>query len=154
MEDNQINILNDVRGYLIRKGEEFEWINSSTDPNEKIGIAFVQFDSTLPCSFLFTWDKEEEILSLDVLFASKISVPRQVEMSLILSRLNYTLSKGRFVLDFDGGYVLYRQSASMANGLNLSHEQRLTMISNMERQGLKMAELYASLLEDEFSDYV
>lgn len=154
MEENQSNILNDVRGYLIRKGEEFEWITAANDPNEKIGIAFVQFDSTLPCSFLFMWDKDEEILSLDVLFASQISAPRQVEMALILSRLNYTLAKGRFVLDFDGGYVLYRQSASMAGGLTLTHDQRLAIIANMERQGLKMAELYASLLEDEFSEYV
>lgn len=153
MEENQTDILNEVRGYLIRRGEEFEWITSATDPREKIGIAFVQFDSTLPCSFLYTWDKDEEVLSLDVLFASKIPVERQAEMTLILSRLNYTLSKGRFVMDMDGGYLLYRQASSIG-GLDLSHEQRLTLISNMEKQGLKMAELYASLLEDEFKDYM
>lgn len=152
MEDNQAEILNDVHGYLLRKGEEFEWITSAMNPTEKIGIAFVQFDSTLPCSFFFSWDKEEQVLALDVLFASKIPEERQVEMTLILSRLNYTLSKGRFVMDLDGGFVLYRQSASMGN-LSLNQDQKLSLISNMEKQGLKMAELYASQLEDEFQDY-
>lgn len=152
MEEKQSDILNDVRGYLARRGEEFEWITSATDPQEKIGIAFVQFDSTLPCSFLFSWERDEEVLTLDVLFASKIPQDRHVEMTLILSRLNYTLSKGRFVLDLDGGYLLYRQ-ASCLGGLNLTQDQRLTLVSNMEKQGLKMAELYASLLEDEFKGY-
>lgn len=146
------DILNEVRAYLIRRGEEFEWISSAIDPQEKIGIAFVQFDSTLPCSFLFTWDKDNEVISLDVLFASKIPQERHVEMTLIISRLNYTLTKGRFVLDLDGGYILYRQAACIGN-LNLTHDQCQTLISNMEKQGLKMAEIYAGLLEDEFSDY-
>ncbi len=152
MQENQSDILNEVHGYLVRKGEEFEWITSSTNPQEKIGIAFVQFDSSLPCSFLFTWEKEDEVLTLDVLFASRIPQERHVEMTLILSRLNYTLTKGRFVLDLDGGYILYRQTCCLAS-LALTHEQVLTLVSNMEKQGLKMAELYANLLEDEFQGY-
>ena len=152
MSEGPLNVLNETRSYLMRRGEECEWICSATDNQEKIGLAFVQFESSIPCSFLFTWDKDSEVFSLDVIFASKIPEDRHVEMTLIISRLNYTLSKGRFVLDLDGGYILFRQTSCLA-GLNLTHEQYQTLITNMEKQGIKMAERYAQLLEDEFSGY-
>lgn len=152
MEEQPVNILNEVRSYLIRKGEEFEWICSPQHPYEKIGIAFVQLDSTLPCSFLFSWKEESQVFSLDVLFATKIPEESQLEMTLILSKLNYNLNKGRFVQDLDGGYLLYRQSSSIG-GLNLTKQQIWTLISNMEKQGLKTAEEYSDILEDQFKTF-
>lgn len=148
--DTNTTILERVHDFLMRRGDEFEWVNSSEDENKKTGIAYFPYDTVLPCSFLFTEETKPHTLVLDVLFAAKVSPERQVEMSLILSKLNDEQRTGAFRLDMDTGYVYFRQSCLLEN-MDLSATQLAQLLRNLDKVGLDMADQYAQVLENEFA---
>lgn len=143
------NLLDKVCDYLLRKGDEFELVTSPDDPSRKIGVAYIQYDSVLPASFLFTEETNPQAVVLDVLFAAKIPEDRLVEMSLMLNKLNEDQKTGTFRFDTDSGYVYFRQ-ASVVEGMDLSDDQFRKLLSNMEQIGLDTAADYSVELEKEF----
>ncbi len=143
------SLLDRVCKILIQRGDDFEWISETGDTSRTTGIAYVQYDTMLPTSFLFMEAPNSQALVLDVLFAAKVSQDKHVEMSLILSKLNEDQMCGDFRLDLNSGYVYFRQSA-LVDKLNLSDEQFNQLIFNMERIGLDTADMYAQTLETEF----
>lgn len=145
------NLLDKVCDYLLRKGDEFELVTSPDNSSKKIGVAYIQYDSALPTSFLFTEESAPQTVVLDVLFAAKVSEDRFVEMSLVLNKLNEDQKAGTFRFDTDSGYVYFRQ-ASVVEGLDLSDDQFKKLLGNMERIGLDTAADYAVELEKEFSN--
>lgn len=143
------SLLDRVCSILVQRGDEFEWISESGDLSTKTGIAYVQYDTMIPTSFLFTEASNPQTLILDVLFAAKVPQDRHVEMSLILGKLNEDQMCGDFRLDLNSGYVYFHQSV-VVEKLNLSAEQFNQLIFNLERIGLDTAETYAQTLETEF----
>lgn len=147
--DTKPSLLDRVCNILIQRGDEFEWISESGDSARRTGIAYVQYDTMLPTSFLFMEAQTPQTLVLDVLFAAKVPQDKQVEMSLILNKLNEDQLCGDFRLDLNSGYVYFRQS-TVVEKMNLTDEQFVQLIFNMERIGLDTAETYAQTLETEF----
>jgi hypothetical protein len=117
--------------------------------NHKTGIAYVQYDTMIPASFLFTETQNPQTLTLDVLFAAKVPEEKRVEVNIALAKLNDELINGDFRLDTNSGYVYFRQSV-IVDKLNLDDKQFAQVIFNLERVGLDTAEVYAQTFESEF----
>ncbi len=149
--ETQPGLLDRVSDILIQRGDEFEWISDAGDLSQKTGIAYIQYDTMLPTSFLFMESNNPQTLVLDVLFATKVPQDKQVEVNLILNKLNEERVSGDFRLDLDSGYVYFHQSAIVEN-MNLTDRQFNQMVMNLERVGLDMAEMYAQTLESEFPE--
>lgn len=148
METNT-TVLDRVHDFLMRRGDEFEWVTSSENEGTRTGIAYFPYETMLPCSFLFTEESSPHTLVLDVIFAAKVPHESQVEMSLILSKLNDEQRTGAFRLDMDTGYVYFRQSCLLEN-MDLSDAQLSQLLRNLDKIGLDMADQYAQVLENEF----
>lgn len=148
--DKPKSLLNDVSSFLLKRGEEFEWITMPGDPGDRIGLAYVQFDTSLPCSFMFTEVQKPLTLVLDVLFASRIASQDYAEVGLLLQSLNANQPHGSFMLDMEAGYVYFRQTL-VVEGLELSGEQVANAVRNMEATGVDMANTYADIISREFS---
>ena len=133
----------------MRRGDEFEWVNASPSENTRAGIAYFPYDTVLPCSFMFTEEFKPHTLVLDVIFAAKIPQERQVEISLVLARLNDDQKSGAFRLDMDTGYVYFRQSCLLEN-MDLTETQLSQLLRNLDKLGLDTADQYAQMLENEF----
>lgn len=146
---DKTNLLDRVCDYLLRKGEEFELVTSPDDPSCKIGVAYVQYETPIPASFLFTEETDPQTLTLDVLFAAKVPDDQYVEMSVVLAKLNEDQKSGNFRLDTDSGYVYFRQSC-VVDGLGLTDDQFKTLLGNMEKIGMDTASDYAVELEAAF----
>lgn len=144
-----MNLLDRVCDYLLKKGDEFELVTSPDNPSQKIGVAYVQYDAVLPASFLFTEESGPLTLILDVLFAARVPDEQFVEMSLVLAKLNEDQKSGNFRLDTESGYVYFRQ-ACVIDGLDLSEEQFKKLLGNMEKVGMNTAAEYADELEAAF----
>ncbi len=143
------NLLSIVSKMLMSRGEEFEWITMPDSSAEKIGLAYVPCELDLPCSFMFTEVKAPSSLVLDALFASKIHPEDYFEIGIMLQTLNANQTEGVFVLDIEAGYVYFRQTLS-AEDVELSDEQLLRVLSNMEETAVRMTRTFARIMSDEF----
>lgn len=148
--DKSTTVLERVHDFLMRRGDEFEWVNASENDDRKTGIAYFPYDTMLPCSFMFTEESKPHTLILDVLFAAKVPQERQIEMSLVLGKLNDDQRTGAFRLDMDTGYVYFRQSCLLEN-MDLTEAQLAQLLRNLDKVGLDMADQYAQVLETEFA---
>lgn len=143
------NLLSIVSKLLLSRGEEFEWITMPDAKAEKIGLAYVPCELDLPCSFMFTEVKSPASLVLDALFASKIHPEDYFEIGIMLQTLNANQTEGVFVLDVEAGYVYFRQTLT-AEGIELSDEQVLRAVANMESAAARMTRTFARIMTDEF----
>lgn len=143
------NLLSIVSKMLLSRGEEFEWITMPDAKAEKIGLAYVPCELDLPCSFMFTEVKSPANLVLDALFASKIHTEDYFEIGIMLQTLNANQTEGVFVLDVEAGYVYFRQTLA-AEGVELSDEQVLRAVANMEETAARMTRTFAQIMNDEF----
>ena len=67
----QPNLLAQVRQYLIKRGEAYQWVTMGAN-SEKIGLAYIPADATtLPCTFMFT--ELREPCSLCLMFTSRFA---------------------------------------------------------------------------------
>ncbi|MEG1070283.1 MAG: YbjN domain-containing protein [Akkermansia sp.] len=148
METNK-SLLERVYDFLLKRGDEFEWVNSAANADEKTGIAYFPYETVLPCSFLFTEATKPHALILDVVFAAKVPADQQVEMSLTLGKLNDEQRLGSFRLDTDTGYVYYRQTCVL-DKMELTDLQLAQLLRNFDKIGLDTADQYAQVLENEF----
>lgn len=149
MDTQQLNLLDRVYTVLRKRGEETEWITSTSDNNIRTGIAFVPCDTFTPVSLMYTMIEQPETLVIDVLFATKVPESRRVEVSIILSELNSDQTAGAFQLDPNSGYVYYRQSF-MLEGLNLTDSQFAQLMKNIETVAVETAEAYSHVMETEY----
>lgn len=149
MENQKENLLERVSNVLRKRGEETEWIASSSDITQRTGIAFVPCGTFTPVSLLYTVNEKPETLVIDVLFATKVPEARRVEVSIILSQLNADQTAGAFQLDAQSGYVYYRQSF-VTEGLELNEQQFAQLMRNIEAVAVETAESYAHLMENEY----
>lgn len=149
MDTQQLNLLDRVYTVLRKRGEETEWITSTSDNNIRTGIAFVPCDTFTPVSLMYTMIEQPETLVIDVLFATKVPESRRVEVSIILSELNSDQTAGAFQLDPNSGYVYYRQSF-MLEGLNLTDAQFAQLMKNIETVAVETAEAYSHVMETEY----
>lgn len=149
MDTQQLNLLDRVYTVLRKRGEETEWITSTSDNNIRTGIAFVPCDTFTPVSLMYTMIEHPETLVIDVLFATKVPESRRVEVSIILSELNSDQTAGAFQLDPNSGYVYYRQSFVL-EGLNLTDVQFAQLMKNIETVAVETAEAYSHVMETEY----
>ncbi len=149
MDTQQLNLLDRVYSVLRKRGEETEWITSTSDNNIRTGIAFVPCDTFTPVSLMYTMIEHPETLVIDVLFATKVPESRRVEVSIILSELNSDQTAGAFQLDPNSGYVYYRQSFVL-EGLNLTDVQFAQLMKNIETVAVETAEAYSHVMETEY----
>lgn len=149
MDTQQLNLLDRVYAVLRKRGEETEWITSTSDNNIRTGIAFVPCDTFTPVSLMYTMIEHPETLVIDVLFATKVPESRRVEVSIILSELNSDQTAGAFQLDPNSGYVYYRQSFVL-EGLNLTDVQFAQLMKNIETVAVETAEAYSHVMETEY----
>lgn len=149
MDTQQLNLLDRVYTVLRKRGEETEWITSTSDNNIRTGIAFVPCDTFTPVSLMYTMIEHPETLVIDVLFATKVPESRRVEVSIIFSELNSDQTAGAFQLDPNSGYVYYRQSFVL-EGLNLTDVQFAQLMKNIETVAVETAEAYSHVMETEY----
>lgn len=149
METPQKNLLSIVSKTLLNRGEEFEWITMPDSKAEKIGLAYVPCELDVPCSFMFTEVKAPASLVLDALFASRVHPEDYFEVGIMLQTLNANQTEGVFVLDVEAGYVYFRQTLS-AEGIDLTDEQILRAVMQMEETATRMTRTFARIMSEEF----
>ncbi len=145
----QINLLAQVRQYLISRNEDFEWITMGAE-KQRIGLAYLPYiESDMPCTFMFTELEEPRTLVFDAHFALRVAQEDLQEISLLLTTINANIPEGHLLLDVDGGFVYYRLKYC-PNIEELTKEQLEAQITHMEELGVNMSLTYARIIAEEF----
>ncbi len=149
---NQLNLLAQVRQYLILHNEDYEWITMGED-SQRIGLAYLpSTETSMPATFMFTELEEPVSLVFDAHFALRVVEEERQELSMLLLTLNANITEGRLLLDLEGGFVYFRLNF-VPSGASMSPEEIHQQIARMETVGISMAQTYAQIIAQEFTTF-
>ena len=144
----QVNLLAQVRQYLISRNEDYEWITMGAN-SERIGLAYLPVDDTaVPCTFMFTELREPSSLVFDVHFAARVPQEDIQELSLLLLTINANLPVGQLLLDMEGGFIYFRHK--YVPSPNDTEQEIQKHIADMEQIGASICLTYARVIAQEF----
>ncbi len=149
---NQLNLLAQVRQYLILHNEDYEWITMG-EGSQRIGLAYLPTtDTGMPCTFMFTELEEPASLVFDAHFALRVIEEERQELSMLLLTLNANITEGQLLVDLEGGFVYFRLKY-VPNSADLTPEEIHKQIAHMETVGVSMSQTYARIIAQEFTTF-
>jgi len=147
---NQLNLLAQVRQYLITNNEEYQWITMDSDA-QRIGLAYLPLNDTgVPSTFMFTELEDPASLVFDAHFALRVAKEERQELSTLLIILNANLPEGELLLDMQAGLV-YFQLKYTPIAADTSSDDIQREIARMEEVGASMSLIYARIIAEEFT---
>lgn len=147
---NQLNLLAQVRQYLISNNEEYQWITMDQDA-QRIGLAYLPINETgVPSTFMFTELEDPASLVFDAHFALRVVTEERQELSMLLITLNANLPEGQLLLDMQAGLVYFQMKYS-PHKTETSSDEIQREIARMESVGVSTSLIYARIISDEFT---